>query len=69
MKTKKKLKQTYIPGTAPTAPVPTPKLQRLICNRECDIPGVGAWKSGQAVENPDHLKLLDGHPYFTKAED
>lgn len=59
----------FIEPAAVPAPEVKPKGPRLICIRECEIPDIGAWKSGQEVVNPDHQRLLSGHPYFTKAEE
>jgi hypothetical protein len=58
-----------IEPAAVRVPDPVRTGPRLICIRECEIPDVGAWKSGQEVVNPDHQRLLSGHPYFTKAEE
>jgi hypothetical protein len=40
----------------------------LVCIRECDMPGVGAWGVGDEVTDPDLIKKLTGHPYFDTKE-
>jgi len=37
----------------------------LVCVRECEILGVGYFKTGQPVTHNDHYILLKDHPFFT----
>lgn len=55
------------PPVEPKAKEP-PSGKSLVCTRECDMPGVGAWSVGDVVTDPELLKLLAGHPYFDSKE-
>ena len=37
----------------------------LYCTKECDIPGVGSFKPGDAVKVHEHFMLLQDHPFFS----
>jgi hypothetical protein len=37
----------------------------LYCIKECEIPGVGYFKPGDAVEEHEKYLLLKDHPFFS----
>lgn len=53
---------------APISKTDTSPAPALVCIRECEMPDVGAFKSGQRITRPDLVEKLIDHPYF-KPED
>ncbi len=42
-------------------PTETPALQ---CVMECNVPGVGTWKAGAIITDPDTISKVQGSPFF-----
>jgi len=40
----------------------------LVCIRECEAPGIGAWKVGDIVEDERALEYLKDNPNFKPKE-
>jgi hypothetical protein len=41
-----------------------PSGEELLCVRDCEAPGYGAWKSGEKVRDPKLVERLKGNPNF-----
>ena len=35
-----------------------------ICVKECNVPGVGTWKSGDTISDEETILKVKGSPYF-----
>jgi hypothetical protein len=36
----------------------------LICVSECNVPGVGTWKTGDRISDPETISKIAGSPCF-----
>jgi hypothetical protein len=41
----------------------------FICVQECNVPGVGTWKSGDKITNPEIIEKISGSPCFKKIQE
>ena len=45
------------------------KAKKLICLRECEMPGVGLFKKDQVIEDEDLISKIDDNPNFEPTEE
>ena len=43
--------------------------RRLICIRECEMPGVGFWKSGDIVVDENKISQIGDNPCFEEIKE
>jgi hypothetical protein len=38
--------------------------ETLMCQRECEAPGIGSWKPGEKISDPELVKRFRDNPNF-----